>query len=300
MRQHLVCVAAARALCNAQTVGEALGSQSLHFTPGELVGGDFHFDIGSAGSCMLVLQTVLPVMLALDRACKVTLRGGTHNPLAPSADFFRSCFLPQLAAIGAQLDFQLSALGLAPAGRGAVSLASTPSALRPLTCLTRDGQAHMRIHAIVAGVAREVAEREVAQLRKRCQSAGSRAEISVQSADVSAAPDTGPGNVLGVSLCFDNVNEHVTEFGRRGVRAEEVADAAFRQLAQYQAHGAPVGEHLADQLLLPMLLAGGGEFITGPPSEHLRTNALVIEAFGVAKIAITEQSTPRWHVQLTC
>jgi RNA 3'-terminal phosphate cyclase (ATP) len=40
-----------------------------------------------------------------------------------------------------------------------------------------------------------------------------------------------------------------------------------------------VDEHLADQLLLPLALAGGGSFATGQVSDHLRSNALVIETF---------------------
>lgn len=96
MRQHLACVQAAVAVCGGPEHCQALdadgaavqiGASQLRFTPGPVRGGDFEFAVGSAGSCMLVLQTVLwPLALAAE-ASNLTLRGGTHNPMAPSATF---------------------------------------------------------------------------------------------------------------------------------------------------------------------------------------------------------------------
>src|SRR5687768_17295731 len=60
MRQHLTCVQAAVAVCSAQVEGAELGSQTLVFEPGEVRAGDYAFNVGTAGSCTLVLQTVLP------------------------------------------------------------------------------------------------------------------------------------------------------------------------------------------------------------------------------------------------
>jgi RNA 3'-terminal phosphate cyclase (ATP) len=45
------------------------------------------------------------------------------------------------------------------------------------------------------------------------------------------------------------------------------------------AASALVGPHLADQLMLPMALAGAGQFITTEITEHARTNAAVIAQF---------------------
>ncbi len=290
MRQHLVCVEAARAISGASVTGASLGSTELSFIPGEITAGKYSFAIGSAGSTMLVLQTILPAMLQMSSACEVTLTGGTHNPLAPSADFFKACFLPQLHAIGANVRFKVEALGLYPAGRGSVTLATEPliagTQLVPLSLIQRGGSARVSAHAIVANVPDHVAERELAWLRENYSAGKSKHALPIESLRSTQAHHTGPGNVLCAGISFDNVCEQVTEFGSRGTSAEDVAKAARDGLARYLRSGAVVGEHLADQLLLPMLLAGGGEFICAQPSEHLRTNAHVIEAFGVAKITI--------------
>ena len=63
-------------------------------------GGDYSFDIGSAGSASLVIQTVLPALFGADKPSTVTVTGGTHNPWAPPFDFLAETFLPAVATAG--------------------------------------------------------------------------------------------------------------------------------------------------------------------------------------------------------
>lgn len=72
LRQHLTAVRAATEICGAQVNGDELGSQQLRFTPGPIRGGEYRFAIGSAGSCMLVLQTVLPALWFADGSWRFT------------------------------------------------------------------------------------------------------------------------------------------------------------------------------------------------------------------------------------
>jgi RNA 3'-terminal phosphate cyclase (ATP) len=89
----------------------------------------------------------------------------------------------------------------------------------------------------------------------------------------------GPGNAVWIAARAAALTEVFTAFGQKGVTAEAVAGAAVAELVAWRDRGAPVGEHLADQLLVPLALAGGGAFRTGPPSLHATTNAQLIERF---------------------
>ena len=80
MRQHLTCVQAAVAVCGGKVEGAELGSQTLVFEPGPVRAGDYAFNVGTAGSCTLVLQTVLPALMRCAESSRVSLSGGTHNP----------------------------------------------------------------------------------------------------------------------------------------------------------------------------------------------------------------------------
>ena len=125
-------VRAAERVCNARVDGAEIGSTHLVFEPGPIVAGDFEFKIGSAGSTLLVLQTVLPALLAADAPSTLRLEGGTHNPLAPSADFVEHAFLPVLRGMGAQVHVDLLRHGFFPAGGGQLRVRVTPAPLEDL------------------------------------------------------------------------------------------------------------------------------------------------------------------------
>ena len=72
-RQHLTCVKAVAEICGAKVSDIEVGSTSLAFEPGPIKGGDYRFDIGTAGSVTLVAQTVIPVLLKADGPSTVTI-----------------------------------------------------------------------------------------------------------------------------------------------------------------------------------------------------------------------------------
>ncbi|EBB9800321.1 RNA 3'-phosphate cyclase, partial [Salmonella enterica subsp. enterica serovar Typhimurium var. 5-] len=138
LRQHLTAVRAATEICGAQVNGDELGSQQLRFTPGPIRGGEYRFAIGSAGSCMLVLQTVLPALWFADGSSRVEVHGGTHNQAAPSADFICRVWEPLLARMGISQRTTLIKHGFYPAGGGAAATVVEPAAsLRGLTLISR-------------------------------------------------------------------------------------------------------------------------------------------------------------------
>jgi len=274
LHQHLTAVQAAAQVSGAQVSGAALGSTALEFVPGQAQAGEYEFAVGSAGSCTLVLQTVLPALLCTGAPSTLKLSGGTHNPFAPPAHFLQRVFLPLLAKMGAQVDLQLGRCGFYPAGGGEIAVRIAPcDKLKELHLPERGPAVRIYAEALVAGVPVDVAKRELAAV----QAAFGLAEEALV---VRGLPqDQGPGNVLLLTCEHEQVNEVVCAFGERGVSAEKVAKQAVDALWVYLLSQAAVGEHLADQLLLPMALAGGGSFTSVEPSGHTRTNAEVIAKF---------------------
>ena len=97
--------------------------------------------------------------------------------------------------------------------------------------------------------------------------------------------EQGPGNALLITLEHEHTTEVFSAIGEKMVRAEQVAKKVVGEVREFIGSGAAVGEHLADQLLLPMALAGGGSFTTSSVSQHTLTNAEVIARF--LPIAVT-------------
>jgi len=280
MRQHLTAVQAAARVSGARVEGAAVGATALSFTPGEIVPGDHRFAIGTAGSTTLILQTVLPALLRASAPSRVTLEGGTHNPMAPPFEFLDRTFLPLLNRMGAKIEATLERPGFYPAGGGRFTVTIEPAPrLTGLEILERGEIRHRRGSVILANLPRHIAERELKHL---AHSTGWAPDcFALRTVD-----SAGPGNIVLLELESDALTEVFAGFGEVGVAAEAVADKAVQEMRHYLAAGVPVGEHLADQLILPLALAGSGAFATLPLSRHATTQIELIPRFLPVRIEV--------------
>jgi RNA 3'-terminal phosphate cyclase (ATP) len=293
LRQHLTAVLAAAKISGAELGGAHLGSRELWFTPGGVRPGDYEFAIGSAGSTTLVLQTVLPALITAAGRSALVLEGGTHNPHAPPFDFLASSFLPLINRIGPKVTASIERHGFYPAGGGRITIEIEPAAkLIPFDLSLRGDIRHRRATAIVAGLPREIGDRELAVIDRVLK-------WPADSRHVRHLPTGhGQGNALVLEIGSENLTGVVTAFGQRGVRAEQVAESAAVEAREYLDSGVPVGPHLADQLLLPLALAGGGSFATMPLTLHAQTNIEIIRRFLDVDINVSESRPGVWIVRV--
>ena len=281
MRQHLTCVKAACEVCAGSAPGAEIGATELTFHPGGLRGGDYHFAIGSAGSTGLLFQTLLPALLLADAPSHLRLEGGTHNPLAPPIEFLQRVFLPALHRMGAAATISLVESGFAPAGGGCIEASVTPCAkLAPCDFHERGALRGIRIRVPIRQLAAAIGQRmlEAAVAGFPCPDAA----VEVRE------PGPGRGVCCLVEAAFDHATELTSGFGEQGVAAQKIGARAAKAMHDFIGGGAAVGRHLADQLLLPLALAGSGSFTTMAPDAHVPTNIDVIEQFLPVKFRITE------------
>jgi len=285
MRQHLTALHAAAEVCGAELTGDAVGSRELTFTPGLVKPGHYEFKIGTAGSTTLVLQTVLLPLLMADALSDLVLEGGTHNPFAPPFDFLNKCFLPLINRMGPTVYAHLERPGFYPAGGGRFTVSIQPAGkLQPLQLLEAGEPRRHLARALVAGLPRNIAEREVKLIARQL---GWEADcLRVETAQ----DGCGPGNLVTVELEFEALTEVFTGFGEKGITAEAVAEEVVKEARRYLAAQAPVGEHLADQLMVPLALAGAGAYRTMALSRHALTNREIIGLFLDVPIIIEDTS----------
>lgn len=281
-RQHLVAVRAAAEICHAEIEGDHLGSRKLVFKPREVRPGDYHFSIGSAGSATLVLQTVLPPLLVASGPSTLTIEGGTHNPLAPPFEAFAHAYLPLVQRMGPIVDARLKRHGFFPAGGGCVVVAVQPTdQLTGFELFDHSEWTLRQVRAIISKLPRSIADRE-------CNTIAQLSGWPPSSFCVDEVLDArGPGNVVLITLRCPEVTDVFTSFGQRGVRAEIVAERVWQQADSFLQSGAPVGPHLADQLILPLAISawqggGGGAVRTSEVTGHAETHLeLVAQILGV-------------------
>jgi len=300
-KQHLSCVQAACQICSGKCEGADQGSKVLDFWPEHLQSGNFYFDIGSAGSASLVIQTLLPPLFLADKPSTVTVTGGTHNPLAPPFDFLSETFIPAIAAAGFRGSCKLIKHGFYPAGGGKITLdvqpCPAPKELRltPFWC----GKINARIYT--AKLPAHIAERQRKLLLQ--------SKLDIQNIEhVEATDSAGPGNAVCIRLCASEHTTVFTAFGMRGKPSRNVVSEVVDLAKDFLASGAAVDRFLADQLLIYMAMGchfaqhqkqnarqsavSVRGYTTNELSAHLLTNVEIIKKFLPVDFILDRQVPP--------
>ncbi len=287
-RQHLSCVQAACQISNGQCRGAALGSGVLDFQPGAVRGGDYSFDIGSAGSASLVIQTVLPALFLADGPSTVTVTGGTHNPMAPPFDFLCETFLPAIGDAGFEGDCKLIKHGFYPAGGGKITFDIKPwekgtERIIDLCEQSKEPRIYARIYT--TRLPGHIAQRQHTLLQ--------RSGLNIHDVEhIEVTDSEGPGNCVMLRLCNGGRTTVFTAFGMRGKPSQQVVGEVVKQARDFLATGAAIDRFLADQLLIFMVMNSHflkdseigtrletACYTTNELSTHLLTNMAIIKTF---------------------
>lgn len=276
MPQHLKAVEAAAAVGNARVEGAHLQSSYLVFEPQEIHPGKFHFDVGTAGSTPLILQTIFLPLSFAQTASSVTLIGGTHVPWSPCFHYLDLHWLNYMKQIGFTAELKLELAGFYPHGGGRMQANIQPAkVLTPVKLTERGVLKSIRGISAVANLNQSVAERQKLQVLKRLRDLCKDIDI-----EIVQMPSLFRSTMLLLIATFESSTCCFFGLGELGKRAERVADEAVDQLQKFLASDGVVDHYLADQLLLPLALAPGiSEVKTDKLTQHLVTNANVIRMF---------------------
>jgi RNA 3'-terminal phosphate cyclase (ATP) len=274
-KQHLSCVRAACQICNGTCHGAVLRSKALDFQPGPVKSGDFYFDIGSAGSATLVIQTVLPALFLADEPSTVTVTDGTHNPLSPPFDFLSETFLPAVEAAGFHGSCKLIKHGFFPAGGGKITFNIQPWQINSHKTINfcepvNNPQISARIYT--AKLPENIARRQHELLFQSNLNFKSIEHIEVTDSD-------GPGSCVMIRLCSSDRITVFTAFGQRGKPSHKVISEVVDLAKDFLDSGAAVDRFLADQLLIYMAISKGGCLTANQLTAHLTTNMEIIKKF---------------------
>lgn len=268
--QHLTAIRAVAQVCNAQVSGLELGSTTIEFHPRKLAGGEYQFDVGTAGSVTLVLQACLPPLLYSSSPGKVSIRGGTDVRWSPPVDYFSHVFLPLLSRMGANVRVETVRRGYYPRGGGLVRMW-----VEPLKKIKGLSFVRPRIKE-VRGIAHStnLPEHVVSRMREAAIKRLSRYPTEI---DEERGHAVCPG--AGITLWTSDTVLGASCLGERGLRAEVVGERCATALLEDIVGGATLDRYATDQLLLYMALADESHFFTRTISAHARTNWWLIQQF---------------------
>ena len=297
--QHLAAIKAIGRISDGKSDGARLGSTIVAFQPGKIDPGTYHFDVGTAGSTMLVLQTVyLPLALAGDSS-RLKIEGGTHVPWSPAFEHTDRVWCSALRQAGIDLKLSLLAAGFYPRGGGRIDVKiQNCEKIAPLHILERGPLKSLSVTGAVANLDDRIAERMTRMLNHRAKEIGIAGKMF--KSEIFRAPCHTQGAYVFVQADFEHARAGFVGLGEPGKRAEIVAGDVWEETLVYLKATAPVESHLADQLLLPLSIADGpSEFRTTKVTSHLLTNAKIIEMFGAAKMEIEGMEGSEGRVSIT-
>jgi RNA 3'-terminal phosphate cyclase (ATP) len=282
--QHLTAVQAAAGICGADVSGCRLGSQSLRFKPGKVKPGDYHFGIGTAGSVMLILQTVVLPLASAQESSRITLTGGTHVPWSPCFHYVDLVFRPAVASMGILFEVVLQRAGWYPKGGGVIRATIHPSGrLSPFRQETTSGPAAASsVLSASSNLPGHVRRRQADRVRALSGQRG--ILIPVEEREL---PADSPGSVVFCCTVAGGRFGGFTGLGARGKPAEQVADEAVLPFLAFLEGGTQVDSRLSDQLVAPAALADGESlWSVDSATRHLRTNIWVAEQLSGRKFDI--------------
>ncbi|WP_022855720.1 RNA 3'-terminal phosphate cyclase [Thermodesulfobacterium thermophilum] len=302
--QHLACVKALAYLSEAEVKGDELGSQEIVFIPKKLPEKlHYSFDIGTAGSTLLLFQTVV-YPLSLSEGGEVVIKGGTHVPFSPCYHYVKEVFLPMAKLFGLEVDLHLEAYGFYPAGGGKIRafikpwkeffLPTLPECFIPenLTVYSVSSErlpAHI-VERQLKGVLSELPNCEnLIVYKERVKSKSDGTFVFLKSLDKEKVLYAG-----------------FTELGKRGYPAEEIGKKVTREWKNFLSTKSQFEEHLADQVLIPISLAllklRSAKFFgfsVAKVTKHLLTQAWLIPKFlPELKITIEDKEGEKGYVSL--
>lgn len=274
--QHLASVRAAKMVGQARVDGDYFESQDLQFEPQGLVAGDYRIDIGTAGACSLVIQTIFLPLAFADHTSSVTVTGGTHVPWSPTFDYIKMVWMPVMSNLGCPANIEMTTAGFYPMGGGRIQLSIEPNrGMKGLTKMTPSQSQRLHGQSLIVNLPESVGHRQREQMLARLNEDDLPAVIEAGRLD-----SPGKGSAVFITGVQEPSYFGFSALGERGKRAELVADEAIDRLRAFQQSGAPVDRFLADQLLIPLSIAPEvSRFRIERVSQHFETNVGIVKKF---------------------
>lgn len=281
--QHFKSVEAAATISNAIIEGLKIGSTEVLFSPTKLKNGQYNFEIGTAGSTSLLLQSILIPLAFTKGNSRVQISGGTHVPWSPCFDYLSLHWLHYMDQIGYRADLILEKAGFYPPGGGSINARIKPFiGQNPLRLVERGNLVRVRGISAIANLDPGIATRQKHQTLRRLQPI--HRDIKIQTKSLNAGSK---GTFILLKAEFEHSQCCYFSLGKKGKPAEMVADEVVDDLLNFLNTDSAVDRYLADQLILPLSLIRGESLIhTEKITKHLLTNAIIIQQFLPVKIYV--------------
>ncbi|WP_048058114.1 RNA 3'-terminal phosphate cyclase [Methanothermococcus okinawensis] len=276
--QHVACIKAVKKLCNAEVDGLYVSSETLEFYPNKVVSKDFKIDVETAGSVSLVIQTLLPLALVIDKPVNVIIKGGTNVKNAPPIDYVKNITLDILSKMGYCGNVDIIKRGFYPEGGGEVKLKIRPSTLKPVDLVELTNNKYVEGIVFNQNLDESISKRIRKSATDVLMKNGYMANIKIENTK-------GISTGVGIFLKCGTVGAQC--LGERGLRSEMVGKIAVENLLSEIKTGMALDKYMGDQII-PFLYYSKSTVGVSEITNHTLTNIYVVERFLDVKFNISK------------
>jgi len=229
--QHVAAARATAAVCQGTLEGDEVGSSQIVLQPRTVTPRPaWRFDIGTAGSTPLLLQTLCWPLALQGTPTELYLTGGTHQDHSPSFHYLALVWAPAVARLGFPMALSLQRAGFYPEGGGELGAVVQPArAMPPLDLDHRGTLVEAEVLSLVAGVDFQVAERQAERAERRMRERG----VACQARAVPMPGGPSRGSHVLVVGTFERIRSGHSATSEGGREPERAADAAVGAFAGF-------------------------------------------------------------------
>ncbi len=297
--QHLKALQACAVLSSGQLKGAHAGIKEVVFIPGNtLPGGEYHFDVGTAGSAVMLAMALIPLGMYAKKTVSLVLRGGLFQDFAPTALYLEHVLARALFSMGINIQVNIDRPGYVPRGEGCIMCTVHPvdQAPGPFEAV------HPGRPEMIRGVAlcshlkgRKVAMRMKEACARRLLKQGLSSSIEEVYDEQEAPAYKDPAAQAGACLAiWSSLGRGcllgADMAGAPGRSSEEIGKKTAGRFLDDLSKNAGVDRYLADQLVPFAGLAQGESSYRVPEiTDHLETRLWLIREFLGAQTAIEDR-----------
>lgn len=275
--QHLATLKIMALLTSGELVNARVGSTEVYFSPSGISKEKVEFDVGTAGSITLVLQSVIPAVSILGKRLSITLTGGTDVPWSPTIDYLKSVVKQAFRKIGIDFDIDILRRGYYPRGGGIVKAEIYPSKhIYPLRLTSEPLINKVGIKSVCAKLPEDVARRQADSARKVLIENG----IDVGIVKFGQEESLSPGSSVLVYCCNDTCFLGSDYLGKKGVSAEAIGSSVATRFLEIVKTKSCIDQNLSDMIAPVLTFADEqSEFTVPYITKHLETSIYVASLF---------------------
>jgi len=289
--QHLTVLRIMKEIFGGEVKGLYIGSKEVFIKFSKISSALGNYNIGTAGSVSLILQSIIPPLLLADKPSEFIIKGGTDVRWSPPIDYMKEVYAYLIKKFGGYVDINVIRRGFYPRGGGIVKVRIEPVSLKGWIKETREDLDRILVYNNVYRLPKNVLNRQ----RSRVVSLLKENSFEpFQVVDDFSLNSLDPGTSLIIIGFHDRVSiaSGGDSLGEKGKPAEKVAEEAFNKFVKWFKSNATLDIHIGD-MCIPLAVLARGRTIFSVPNltRHMESALYVTRKFYDYKIEIIKRNS---------